>query len=339
MGGRVQQVAHGTGHAGVHKTRDGRFRRTAPCVVRSACCNTHAYARAAAPLDYLALAPAPLGVQLFVISVRTDEIDRDARRTAKMALLLLALPLVSLSASPSSADALTRALYELQPAPQLVVFATGGGMQLAPMLLSTPGASRAVLDVQLPYSRSSLVQLLGGREPASFCSADVAYDLAAVAFERARALNAEEQQQQQQDADADVGVDAESAVPQSPSPIVGLGCTAALRSEPMNRGPHRCYVAVRTAAGTLSLELTLAKGARSRAAEDAVVSRVALVALAHACSVEGAPPPGGIDAAAFWQLAPDEDAASRSSSSGGAEVGVEASVASERLAVTFRPTR
>jgi hypothetical protein len=40
---------------------------------------------------------------------------------------------------------------------------------------------------------------------------------------------------------------------------VGLGCTAALRSVPMKRGDHRCYIAVRTAKGVHSLALTLAK--------------------------------------------------------------------------------
>lgn len=40
---------------------------------------------------------------------------------------------------------------------------------------------------------------------------------------------------------------------------VGLGCTAALRSVPMKRGDHRCFVAVRTAHGVYSLALTLAK--------------------------------------------------------------------------------
>jgi len=40
---------------------------------------------------------------------------------------------------------------------------------------------------------------------------------------------------------------------------VGLGCTAALRSVPMRRGSHRCFISVRTARGVHSLTLTLAK--------------------------------------------------------------------------------
>jgi hypothetical protein len=53
----------------------------------------------------------------------------------------------------------------------------------------------------------------------------------------------------------------------------------------MKRGAHRCFVAVRTIEGMHEVSLTLAKGARSRLAEDAVVSRVALVTLARASGV------------------------------------------------------
>ena len=84
-----------------------------------------------------------------------------------------------------------------------------------------------------------LVQLLGS-EPKKYCAPSVAHDLAAAAFERARALR------------------------EANGPAIGVGCTAALRSEPMKRGAHRCFVAVRTEGGTHELALTLAKGARSR---------------------------------------------------------------------------
>ena len=91
---------------------------------------------------------------------------------------------------PASSDALAfvRTLYEAPQAPQLVAFVTVGGTQLVPWLLATAGASRSVLDVQVPYSRHSLTELLG-HEPAKFCSPQVASDLAAAAFERALKLS------------------------------------------------------------------------------------------------------------------------------------------------------
>jgi hypothetical protein len=221
----------------------------------------------------------------------------------------------ALSPILNDVQATARSIYGLKPAPSLVVYVTGGGVQLVPSLLATPGASNSVLDVQIPYSRSSLVELLG-KEPASYCSADVAHDLAAAAYERALLLAKREHAS---DSEGDDGGGTSSRQ----RAIVGLGCTAALRSVPMNRGEHRCYVAVRTAQGTQELALTLTKGARSRELEDAVVSRVALAALAHACGVGSAPRPE--DAASFWCLDADEC---------DAEIGE--SVSDERLEVSFR---
>ena len=69
--------------------------------------------------------------------------------------------------SLSDAQTVARSIYELNPAPSVVAYVTGGGVQLVPTLLATPGASNSVLDVQIPYSRASLVQLLG-KEPKSY---------------------------------------------------------------------------------------------------------------------------------------------------------------------------
>lgn len=223
-------------------------------------------------------------------------------RHACAILLLRAAATIRASAASGPSDAsaavVTRALFGLSSPPQIVVFATGGGIQLASYMLTTPGASRSVLDVQMPYSRGSLVQLLG-EEPKKYCSAAVANDLATAAYERARTLR-----------NANDG------------PAVGVGCTAALRSEPMKRGAHRCFVAVRTDGGTHQLALTLAKGARSRSLEDAVVSRIALVALARACGVELT----AEHSDALWRLPADDVDGGRSD------------VAGERLEVTFTPT-
>jgi hypothetical protein len=221
--------------------------------------------------------------------------------------------------SLSDAQTVARSIYELNPAPSVVAYVTGGGVQLVPTLLATPGASNSVLDVQIPYSRASLVQLLG-KEPKSYCSAEVAHDLAAAAFERAQLLEAREYAEEYAAPEDGGGTSSRKR------PVIGLGCTAALRSEPMKRGEHRCFVAVRTSSGTHELSLTLAKGARTRELEDAVVSRVALAALAHACGVGSAPKPE--DAASFWCLPSNDEECSL-------EFGE--SVGDEQLQVSFRP--
>ena len=183
---------------------------------------------------------------------------------------------------PADVAALTRSIYALSPTPRLVAYLTGGGAHVSPWLLAVPGASSCVLDMGVPYSRAAIDELIGPSSD-SYCSADAAASLANAAYSRARRLS---------DADG--------------APCIGLGCSAALRAEPERRGSHRCFIAVRTAAGIHALSLTLAKGARDRALEDAVVSRAALHGLAHAC---GATPGAGVDdaeARLFWQLLPAE---------------------------------
>lgn len=216
-------------------------------------------------------------------------VQRRHLRAMLIPVLLLHL-LSSIDASSALArrepQDLVRLLCGLTPPPQLVVYATGGGANLAPFLLATPGASRAVLEVRVPYSRQSLIEILGS-EPEAYASETVARDMATAAFDRACELSDED----------DCAVQREQAV--------GLGCTAALRSEPEKMGAHRCYIAVRTAAGLHEIALTLAKGSRSRMLEDVVVSRLALMALAHACGVPDAPRPE--HASEFWQLPPDTD--------------------------------
>jgi hypothetical protein len=62
---------------------------------------------------------------------------------------------------PADALGITSALYSLSPPPQLVAIVTGGGTQIAPWLLATPGASSTVLELSMPYSHASLASMLG----------------------------------------------------------------------------------------------------------------------------------------------------------------------------------
>lgn len=64
------------------------------------------------------------------------------------------------------------------------------------------------------------------QEPSQYCSPETALDLAKAAFQRAAALSS------------------------FGTPIIGLGATAALASEPPKRGDHRVYIAAHTCHGT-----------------------------------------------------------------------------------------
>jgi len=149
---------------------------------------------------------------------------RPRRTSTRLVLTAAALGVRAAStALPADALRLASSLYMLSSPPQLVALVTGGGAQLAPWLLATPGASNSILEFSVPYAKASLAAVLG-HDPPQSVNAAVAESMAERAYERSVALGGGERS-------------------------VGLGCTAALRSEPMRRGEHRCYIAVRSAAG------------------------------------------------------------------------------------------
>ncbi|HEX5270003.1 MAG TPA: hypothetical protein VFW33_05940, partial [Gemmataceae bacterium] len=155
-------------------------------------------------------------------------------------------------------DASLRGLIEaLHAGPyRYVVAVTGGGAGAVAALLSVPGGSRTLLEAVVPYHERALTEFLG-RAPEQFCSADAARAMAARARDRARWLAPGEA-------------------------VAGAGCTASLASDRPKRGEHRAYVAVDTGGETLTCSLTLTKGARDRAGEEAVIAAVLLDALALA---------------------------------------------------------
>lgn len=145
----------------------------------------------------------------------------------------------------------------LHDAPPLcVVVVTGGGAGAVAQLLSVPGASRTVLEALVPYHNETLVQFLGGT-PEQFCSADTSRLMAARAHERAAGL----------------------APGKS---VIGLGCTATLVTDRPKRGDHRFHLSTHNGRVSRTVSLTLTKGARDRAGEEAVVNAVLLNALAEA---------------------------------------------------------
>ncbi|MBN2477419.1 MAG: hypothetical protein JXB62_22630 [Pirellulales bacterium] len=142
---------------------------------------------------------------------------------------------------------------------RLVLAVSGGGSRALAALLEMPGASRTVLEAMVPYSEPAMISLIGGR-PDGFCSPRAARAMAMAAFGRAY----------------------EYAPESSP---VGLACTAGLATDRPKRGPHRAHVALQSVSRTATWSLQLEKGRRSRAEEEAVVSRLVLNAVAEACGL------------------------------------------------------
>lgn len=147
---------------------------------------------------------------------------------------------------------------------QCVLCATGGGASAIGSLLSLPGGSRSVLEAVVPYAPPALDEWLR-RKPDSYCSRETSLSMATAAWARASHL-----------ANARAG-------------LVGVSCTASLASDRPKKGSHRCFVAAQTEDATRCYALTLQKGARDRAAEEAVVANVILLAVAEACGVVARP--------------------------------------------------
>jgi hypothetical protein len=139
---------------------------------------------------------------------------------------------------------------------------SGAGSQALAWLLGVGGASRTVLEATVPYAQTSFTAYAGS-VPGEFASAEAARALATASLDRARAL-------------AEDG-----------APVLGLGCAATIATDRLKRGEHRAYVAVAGGAeGTRTYALHLEKGARDRAGEEDVVSRLVLRALAAASGVD-----------------------------------------------------
>ena len=171
---------------------------------------------------------------------------------------------------------------------RLVLAITGGGSRAIGALLEVPGASRTVLEAIVPYSEGSLVRLLGG-SPDQACSPPTARAMAMAAYCRACdyqpppgvAAGANE-----------CGITNGCGVVSpggnagmSNIPLAGISATASLASDRPKRGPHRVYLAAQTAAATLTWSLELAKGRRSRAEEEQLVSRLVLNLTAEVCGL------------------------------------------------------
>ncbi len=150
--------------------------------------------------------------------------------------------------------------------PRVMYAAAGAGSRALADLLAVPGASRTLLEALIPYAADSFDEFLGGA-PEQYVSAETGRRMAGRALARAHHLRELETW-----------------------PIVGLACTATLVTDRPKRGEHRAHVAAWTPARLTAWTLHLEKGARDRAGEEGLVSRLILDALGEACGVTGRPP-------------------------------------------------
>ena len=160
-----------------------------------------------------------------------------------------------------SPEELVQAIHDSPLIGSLVV--TGAGTRAIAALFAAPGASRTILDVQIPYSSSALEDYLG-KELEQHCSSVEASALAEKAHQRATKLAA--------NADGSV---------------FGVSCTAAIATDRERRGDDRAHVAWFDGTNLHGQSITFDKDRRTRTEEDLVVSYMVLNAVAAACGVDG----------------------------------------------------
>jgi nicotinamide mononucleotide (NMN) deamidase PncC len=108
---------------------------------------------------------------------------------------------------------------------QGVFHLAGGGTSLISEMLTTPGASRTVLDVRIPYASAAMAEMLGAA-PEQACSEATARAMAMSAFQSARRLGAGQP--------------------------FGFACTASLATDRVKRGEHRAHAAIQTPTDTFT---------------------------------------------------------------------------------------
>ena len=141
---------------------------------------------------------------------------------------------------------------------------TGAGTSAISALFAVAGASRTVIDAQVPYSPTALDEYVGVAAEQHVSEAEAAL-MATRAYRRAVELT-----------DSDEPIDH----------LVGLSCTAAIATDRVRRGENRAHIAWHNDEFTAGYSIVMKKGARDRDGEEAVCRALVLNALAEACGVE-----------------------------------------------------
>ena len=158
--------------------------------------------------------------------------------------------------------------------------ATGGGSVAVSWLVNHPGASRAVVEVQVPYHPGALQDFLGLSRPLPV-NEETARLMAHRAYRRTVKL---------------VGG---SPANGPGSDCIGAGCTAALATTRRRRGEDRGWIAVRSRDAYETVSIDFEKGMAGRLDQEEVLSRELVFSLARACEI---PVPASTRSSSWWKL-------------------------------------
>ena len=155
-------------------------------------------------------------------------------------------------------------LINQKSAPRGVLYVSGGGTQVLPMLLSQGGGSATLLSARIPYDPVDL-QALIGRSEGSLVNAGTARELAMAAFRQALTLRGELE----------------------PGQVFGLGSTSKLARVPYEREGrcHEIHAAIHGSTLTLAWSVKLPVGI-DRPTEEHINSLILLNLIARAKGVD-----------------------------------------------------
>lgn len=136
------------------------------------------------------------------------------------------------------------------------IVVSGGGSGALYALLSHPGASRFVLEAQVPYSPEAMFDYLGEKLDQS-CSAEAAVIMAERAFERALVFSLSNQ----------VGFS-----------ILGIACTAALQTNRERKGSDRAFICIKSRKAEITRALEIVSGRRIEQEEELSVAVLEMIA-------------------------------------------------------------
>ncbi len=144
------------------------------------------------------------------------------------------------------------------------VVVTGAGVSALNHLFSQPGASRTMLDAQVPYSSRALTEYVGKLSEQNV-SAVEAQLMSSSAFKRAQHLTNKEE---------------------NTEILFGVGCTAALATDRARRGEDRAHISWTNGVSSGESYIWFDKSNRTRPDEEELVSAMVLNAVASAIGIE-----------------------------------------------------
>lgn len=161
---------------------------------------------------------------------------------------------------------LIQALHDAPAKACLVV--TGAGTSAISALFTVAGASRTVIDAQIPYAISALHEYVNQQKADQHVSIAEAKLMAAEAYQRACRL-------------ASTDTDKHATAIR----LIGLSCTAAIATDRKRRGENRCHIAWHDGQNGVAYSLVMQKNARDRKHEEAICKNLILNALAESFQI------------------------------------------------------